>query len=390
MKKNVLKVITALAITGLVSTFAGCSSTSSTSSSSGDGDKEIKIGTFGPYTGDAAADGIEARDGALLAVEQINKKGGVLGKQIKLVTMDDQAKAPESMNVVQKLIQQEKVTALVSGSYSTPTKTVAPVVQQAKIPMVVAYAVNPAITQGGNCVFRAIYAGPSQGAAMAEYAVKEKKLKKIAVLNVNNDYGNSNAEGFTNQIKKLGGEIVINRNFVDGTKDFNALLTAVKEKNPEAIYIASYYNEAAQICSEARQLQITVPILSDDGVDSPKFIELGGKSVEGTVFTSPFFREEPRAIVQDFIKAYKEKYSKDPDMLAAQAYDSVLILADAIKRSNSTDKEAIRKALSETKGFEGVTGKFSFDEKNEVVKPIIITKVENGKFVYVKSQEYSR
>lgn len=389
MKKNVLKVIAALAVTGLVSTFAGCSS-SSTSSTDGSGDKEIKIGTFGPYTGDAATDGIQARDGALLAVEQINKKGGILGKQIKLVTMDDQAKAPESMNVVQKLIQQEKVTALVSGSYSTPTKTVAPVVQQAKIPMIVAYAVNPAITQGGNYVFRGIYAGPAQGAAMAEYAVKEKNLKKIAVLNVNNDYGNTNAEGFTNQVKKLGGEIVVSRNFVDGTKDFKALLTAVKEKNPEAIYIGSYYNEAAQICSQARQLEITVPIFGDDGFDSPKLTELGGKSVEGAVFTTPFFREEPRTIVQDFIKTYKEKYNKEPDMLSAQAYDSVLVLADAIKRANSTDKEAIRKALSETKGFEGVTGKFSFDDKNEVVKPVIITKVENGKFVYVKSQEYSK
>ena len=387
MRKSVLKVVSMLAFIGLISTFTGCSSSTS-SSAGGGGDKEIKIGTFGPYTGDAATDGTQARDGAILAVEQINKKGGVLGKQIKLVTMDDQAKAPEAMNVVQKLIQQEKVTALVSGSYSTPTKTVASVVQQSKVPMVVAYAVNPAITQGGNYVFRAIYAGPAQGAAMAEYVVKEKNLKKVAVLNVNNDYGNTNAEGFTNQTKKLGGEVVISRNFVDGTKDFKALLTAVKEKNPQAIYIGSYYNEASQICAQAKQLGITVPIFGDDGFDSPKFLELGGKSVEGVEFTTPFFREEPRQIVQDFIKTYKEKFNKEPDMLSAQAYDSVLVLADAIKRANSTDKEAIKKALSETKGFEGVTGKFSFDSKNEVIKPVIITKVENGKFVYVKSQEY--
>ncbi|EET89259.1 extracellular ligand-binding receptor [Clostridium carboxidivorans P7] len=117
-------------------------------------------------------------------------------------------------------------------------------------------------------------------------------------------------------------------------------------------------------------------------------MELGGKSVEGVQFTTPFFREEPRPIVQEFIKAYKEKFNKEPDMLSAQSYDSVLVLADAIKRANSTDKEAIRKALSATKGFEGVTGKFSFDDKNEVIKPVIITKVENGKFTYVKSQEY--
>ncbi|WP_081449320.1 ABC transporter substrate-binding protein [Clostridium carboxidivorans] len=208
------------------------------------------------------------------------------------------------------------------------------------------------------------------------------------MLNVNNDYGNTNADGFTSQAKKLGGEIVISRNFVDGTKDFKALLTTVKEKNPQAIYVGSYYNEASQICVQARQLGISVPIFGDDGFDSPKFLELGGKSVEGVQFTTPFFREEPRPIVQEFIKAYKEKFNKEPDMLSAQSYDSVLVLADAIKRANSTDKEAIRKALSATKGFEGVTGKFSFDDKNEVIKPVIITKVENGKFTYVKSQEY--
>lgn len=386
MKRKVLEVVSLLTILAVVVSFAGCSSSGSENSGGG----EIKIGEFGPFTGDAATDGIQARDGALLAVEQINKAGGVLGKQLKLVTMDDQAKAPEAMNVVQKMIQQEKVTAIVCGSYSTPAKTVSPVVQQAKIPMVVAYAVNPDITKGGNYVFRTIYAGSAQGAAVAEYAIKEKGFKKFAVLYVNNDYGNTNATGFSDQAAKLGGEIVINRNFTDGTKDFKAILTAVKEKNPDAIYIGSYYNEAAQICSQAKQLGINAQIFGDDGFDSPKLTELAGKNAEGVIFSSPFFRDEPRKIVQDFNKAYKEKYNKDPDMLSAQAYDSVLVLADAIKRANSTDKDAIRKALSETKEFEAVTGKITFDAQNEVIKPVILTEVKDGKFTFLKSQMISQ
>lgn len=381
MKKSALKVITMIVTLLSFLTLTACSS--SQTSSSG---KQIKIGTFGPYTGDAATDGMQARDGAQLAIDQINKNGGVLGSQLSLVAMDDQGKAPEAMSVVQKLLQQEKVTAIVSGSYSTPTKTVAPVVQQSKTPMVVAYATNSEITKGGNYVFRTIYAGETQGKAMADYAVKDKGYKNLAVLYVNNDYGNGNGAAFTAEIQKLGGNVVVSRNFVDGTKDFNAILTAVKEKNPDAIYIGSYYNEAAQISSEARQLGITAPILGDDGFDSPKFLELGGQAVEGAVLTTPFFRDEPRKIVQDFIKEYKAKYNKDPDMLSAQAYDSVLVLVDAMKRANSTDKDAIRKALSEIKDFEGVTGKISFDANNEVIKPVIITQVKDGKFIFIKNQ----
>ena len=381
MKRNKFSIITIIVVLSIISTFIGCSGASSGSSSN------IKIGTFGPYTGDAATDGISSRNGAQLAVDQINKNGGVNSKQISLVALDDQATAPQAMSVVQKLIQQEKVTAIVSGSYSTPTKTVAPVVQTQKIPMVVAYAVNPDITKGGKYVFRTIYSGPTQGNAMANYAVQEKGLKKIAVLYVNNDYGNSNITGFTDQVNKLSGKVVISRNFVEGTKDFKALLTAVKQTNPDAIYIASYYNEGSQLVSQAKQLGIDIPIFASDGFDSPKLVELGGKAVEGVYFTTPFFREEPRKVVQDFITAYKAKFKTDPDMLSAQSYDSVLVLADAIKRAKSEDKVAIQKALSETKGFEGVTGIISFDANNEVVKPVIICQVKDGKFVFVKSEE---
>lgn len=384
MLKRSSKLIAVLIVISILFTMTGCGS-SQTASTGGKGG-EIKIGFFAPLTGDAATDGTQARDGALLAVDQINKKGGVLGKKINMIVMDDQAKAPDSMSAVQKMIQQDKVTALVSGSYSTPTKTVSPVVQQSKTPMVVSYAINPDITAGGNYIFRCIYTGPTQGQAVAEYAVKDKNYKKFAVLYVNNDYGNSNGGAFADHVKKLGGEVVLDRNFVDGTKDFKAILTAVKEKNPDAIYVGSYYNEASQICSQARQLGITVPILGDDGFDSPKLVELAGDAAEGVVFSSPFFRDEPRDMVQNFIKSYKEKFNKDPDMLSAQSYDCVLVLADAIKRANSTDKEAIRKALSETKDLETVTGKISFDEHNEAIKPVILTEIKNGKFTFLKNQ----
>lgn len=364
--------------------FTGCGS------NSGTGNTEIKIGEFGPLTGDSATDGTQAKDGAVLAVEQINKSGGVLGKKIKLITMDDEAKAPESMSVVQKLLQSEKVTALISGSYSTPTKTVSSVVQQAKTPMVVAYATNPDITKNGNYVFRTIYSGDTQGKAVADYAVQDKSLKNFAVLYVNNDYGNGNGEAFISEAKKLGANVCVSRKFDDGTKDFRSMLTLVKDKNPDAIYIGSYYNEASQICLQAKELGMNVQILGDDGFDSPDFLSLAGKSAEGAIFSTPFFRDDPSKNVQDFVKAYKAKFNKDPDMLSAQAYDSAMLLADAIKRANSTDKDAIRKALSETNDFNGITGKIKFDKNNEVIKPVILDIVKDGKFTLLKNQAITK
>jgi branched-chain amino acid transport system substrate-binding protein len=382
MKKILSLVLTVVFLIVALVTLAGCGQTGA-----GNTAAEVKIGEFGPLTGDAATDGTQARDGATLAVEQINAAGGVLGSKLSLVAMDDEASAPEAMTVVQKLLDQEKVVALLSGSYSTPTKTVAPVVQAAKTPMVVEYATNADITKGGNYIFRTIYSGTTQGAAVADYAIQDKGYKKFAVLYTNNDYGVENGQAFSDEVTKLGGEVVISRNYVDGTKDFNAILTAVKDKSPDAIYVGSYYNEAAQICSQAKQLGLTAQVLGDDGFDSPKLVELAGTAAEGVVFSSPFSRDDPRKLVQDFISSYTTRFSKDPDMLSAQAFDSAMVLADAMKRANSvTDKDAIRQALSETKDFAGVTGAISFNAANEVIKPVILMTVTNGKFVFLKNQ----
>jgi len=380
--KGPLYVLTAVFLIVAMGTLAGC-----TSKGTGTTGSEVKIGEFGPLTGDAATDGTDAKNGATLAVEQINAAGGVLGSKLTLVAMDDQALAPEAMTVVQKLLEQEKVVALLSGSYSTPTLTVSPVVQAAKTPEIVEYATNADITKGGNYIFRTIYSGPTQGAAVADYAVQDKGYKKFAVLYTNDDYGVGNGQAFSAEVTKLGGKVLISRNYVGGNKDFNAILTAVKATNPDAIYVGSYYNEAAQICSQAKQLGLTAQILGDDGFDSPMLVQLAGTSAEGAVFSSPFSRSDPRKMVQDFITTYKARFNADPDMLSAQAFDSTLVLADAMKRANSvTDKEAIRTALSETKGFEGVTGTISFDANNEVIKPVILMTVKDGKFVFLKYQ----
>lgn len=347
------------------------------------GDKTVKIGFFGPLTGDAATDGVHAKNGAQLAVDQINAKGGVKGVKLQLVAEDDLASGKDALNAVQKLIEKENVTALVSGSYSGSTKTVNPIVQKSKVPMVVAYAVHPDITKGGDYIYRAIYTSDVQGQAMANYANSELGFKKFAVLYQDNDYGTSISQAFVAKVQALGGSVPVSRSFKSGDKDFNPLLTAVKGAGVDAIYVAGYYNEAAQICQQAKQLGVTAKVLGSDGFDSPKLIELGGASAEGVIFTTPFYREEPREVVQNFVKTYKEKFNEDPDMTAAQSYDSVELIAQAM--NTGSDKESIVKGLSQTKNFEGVTGSISFNAQHEAIKPVIFVKVNQGKFTFVKS-----
>lgn len=347
--------------------------------------REIKIGFHAPLTGDAAADGASASAGAELGIVATNAAGTPVG-QLTLVKEDDQAKPDQGPIVAQKLID-AKVAAVVGGSYSGPSRSTAPIFQRAGVPYVVAYAVHPEITRAGDNVFRMIFVGPVQGQAMAEYATQKLNLKKIAVLNADNDYGKSIAEGFTAAMAKAGGVVPVSRTFQIGQKDFAALLTQVKDASPDALYIAGYYAEASQIVQQARQVGISVPFLASDGVDSPKFIELGGQAAAGTLFTSDFSRDDPRPLVQKFIGDYKAKTGNVPDSVAATSFDAALIIGDAIKRANSAENAAIRQALQATKSFEGVTGTVTFDAQREVQKTVFISRVEGEGFKYVDKVE---
>jgi branched-chain amino acid transport system substrate-binding protein len=346
------------------------------------GTREVKIGFFGPLTGDSASDGTSAKNGAELAIDELNRSNAVPGVRFTLVAYDDQNKAEQATSVAQKLIDQDKVQAVVGGSYSTPSRAAAPIFQRGKIPVVVAYAVHPEITKAGDYIFRIIYVGQIQGRAMAEYATKKLGLRSVAILNVDNDYGRSIAEGFTEAMPASGGTVPVARTFSLGQKDFAPLLTAVKEANPQALYLVTYYTEGALLVQQARQLGLTLPILASDGLDSPKFPELAGKDAEGVVLTSDFSRQDPRPLVQEFITNYRNRYGGTPDFIAASAYDCVRVIADAVRRVGPT-ADQIRAGLAQTRNFEGVAGNISFDENREVVKTIFIVRVENGEFVYV-------
>jgi branched-chain amino acid transport system substrate-binding protein len=346
----------------------------------------VKIGFFAPITGPAAADGASAKNAVELGVKEVNDAGGVNGKKIELVVYDDRLKAEEAVAIANKLIERDKVTGVVSGSYSGPTRVVAPIFQKAGMPMVAGYAVHPDVTWNPNTktpndfMFRNGFLGEVEGAAAAEFAVKDLKAKRMSIISMDNDFGRSISAGFAERAEKLGAAILTKQMYkFPGEKDFRPYLTTIKQGNPDVIFAAGYYNEAASIVRQAKELGIKSQILGEEGFDSPKFIEIAGDAAEGVMIATNLDRDDPRPVVQNFLKNYKGAYGHDADMVGASSYDAFMILISAVKKAG-TDPKDIRKALLETKDYDGLTGKISRFVQGEVVKPVQIQVVKNGKF----------
>lgn len=348
--------------------------------------ESIKIGFFAPITGPAAADGMSAKNAVELAVKDVNAAGGIKGKKVELVVYDDRLKAEEAVAIANKLIEKDKVVGVVSGSYSGPTRVVAPIFQKAGMPMVAGYAVHPDVTWNPNTktpndfMFRNGFLGEVEGAAAAEFAVKDLKAKRMSIIAMDNDFGRSISAGFAERAQKLGATILTKQMYkFPGEKDFRPYLTTIKEGNPDVIFAAGYYNEAASIVRQAKELGIKSQILGEEGFDSPKFIEIAGDAAEGVIIATNLDRDDPRPLVQNFLKNYKAAYKEDADMVGASSYDAFMILVDAIKKAG-TDPKAIQKALLATKDYNGLTGKISRFDQGEVVKPVQIQVVKDGKF----------
>lgn len=346
----------------------------------------IKIGFFAPITGPAAADGESAKNAVELGVKEVNAAGGIKGKKVELIIYDDRLKPEEAVAIANKFIEKDKVVGVVSGSYSGPTRVAAPLYQKAGMPMVAGYAVHPDVTWDPNTkkvndyIYRNGFLGEIEGAAAAEFAVKELKAKRISIISMDNDFGRAISAGFAARSEKLGASILSKEMYkFPGEKDFRPFLTRIKEGNPDVIFAAGYYNEAASIVRQSAELGIKSQILGEEGFDSPKFIEIAGPAAEGVIIATNLDRDDPRPLVQNFLKNFKEAYKHDADMVGASSYDAFKILVDAIQKAG-TDPKAIQKALAATKDYNGLTGKISRFVQGEVVKPVQIQVVKDGKF----------
>jgi branched-chain amino acid transport system substrate-binding protein len=344
----------------------------------------IKIGFFAPLTGPASADGLAARHGAELAVDHINAEGGIeiKGKKYKveLVVYDDQLSSDQVVAVAHKMIEQDEVVAAVSGSYSSTTLAASPVFEDSKVPLVVAYAVNPKITEGKKYVFRVGMLGETEGKAAGYAAVKFFNAKTIAILYIDNPFGSSLAEYAKKKAEEMGAKVVYMNKFKFPTQDFTPWLTEIKQLNPDVLMIFGYYDHTVAV-KQARDLGIKAQIIGCEGFDSPKFLEIGGSAVEGVVIVTDLNRDSSNPLVQKFLKEYKERYGIDADMVAASAYDAVRVLAKAIEKAQSTKPDDIVKALEGLKDYDGVTGHIlGFTPGHNAIKYITLQIVRNGAF----------
>jgi len=365
---------------------AGCNKPAGTTAGNGN---TIKVGEYASLTGKEATFGISSHEGTVLAVEQINADGGVLGKKIELLTEDDLSKAGEPATVVNKLIARDGVVAILGEVASSRSLEAAPICQQNKIPMISPSSTNPKVTETGDFIFRVCFIDPFQGTVMANFASKTLKAKKVAVFtDGKSDYSKGLAKYFKEGFLAGGGQLVAELDFNGGDKDFKAQLTSIKAASPDAVFVPGYYTDVALICIQAKQLGLNVPLFGGDGWESDQLVKIGGNAVEGNYFSTHYAPDVATDKSKYFVSDYKKRFDgKSPDAMAALGYDSAMVLADAIKRAGSTGGQKIRDALAATKDFAGVTGKTTINEKRDATKAAVILQVKDGQFKYLETVE---
>lgn len=349
----------------------------------------IKIGVFEPMTGPNAAGGEMEVEGIQLANEMYPE---VLGKKVELVVVDNKSDKVEAANAATRLVDKEKVSAIIGSWGSSLSMAAGPVIEKAQVPVVGASCTNPLVTRNNDYYFRACFIDPFQGKVMANYAFNEVGAKKAAIIQeISNDYSVGLAKFFTDAFKSFTGDenaIVGVANYNTMDQDFTAQLTNIKGMNPDVIFAPGNFTESALLTKQARELGIETPILGGDTWELEEFLQIGGEAVEGAVISTFFTSEVPiTKKSEEFLDAYREKYNKEPAAVTALGFDAYLMILDAIEKAGSADSVAIKDALAKTTGFEGAAGVISLDENGDAVKSAVIKQVKDGKFKYLTTVE---
>lgn len=348
-------------------------------------DGPIKIGEFASLTGKEATYGQAAHKGVLLAIEETNAAGGVLGRKLELITEDNQSKSGESATVVKKLISRDKVTVIIGDITSGRTLEAAPIAQAAKIPLVSPGATNVTVTTKGDYVFRVCFIDDFQGTIMAKFARDTLKLRRAAILSsASSAQSVGLAKFFRAGFATGGATIAAAQKYNEGDKDFRAQLTAIKASGADGVFVPGYYAEAALICRQARDLGLTAPLFGIDGWESPELIKLAGAAVEGCYFSTHYWPENRSTRVTDFNRRFQQRWGAASDGLSALGYDAAMLAIDGIRRAGSTEGAKIRNALAATKGYPAVTGTITFDAQRNPTKSAVVLTVKNGKFAFVQ------
>ena len=328
--------------------------------------------------------------GIEMAVDEINKSGGVDGKQIDIVKVDNKSEAAEATNGIIKLTSQDKVTAVIGAATSGNTVAQAQIANDTKTVLLAPGGTSPTVTVDDKgkvrpFVFRTSFIDPFQGTVAANFALNTLKVKDAAILADNSsDYAKGLSDAFKETFKAAGAKIVAEEAYVAKDTDFRATLTRIKAKNPSFIFIPGYYEEVGLIVKQARELGIDVPLVGADGWDSPKLVDLAGaEALNNTYLINHYSSEDPDEKVQNFVTAFKESNKGEaPNAFNALGYDTVYFLADAIKRAGSSDSSKIQAELEKTKDLSLITGVLSIDENHHPIKTATILEYKDGKQVF--------
>ena len=348
----------------------------------------IRVGVYGDTTGATSSFGVSTKNGIALAFDEINAAGGVNGKKLEMVFEDDQGSPEKAKTVISKLINQDKVVAVLGEVASSNSLAAAPVAQESKVPMITPSSTNPKVTEVGDYISRVCFIDPFQGSVMAKFAANTLKAKTAAVLGDNSsDYSKGLTQFFEQEFVKLGGTVITKQTYAQKDQDFKAQLTQMRDQKPDVIYIPGYYGEVGIIARQARELGMNQPLLGGDGWDSPELWKLGGAALKNAYISNHYSADNPAPEIQNFVKTYNAKFGVAPDSLAALAYDAAKVLVDAIKRAGGTDSVKLKDAINATKGLAGVTGSITLDANRNAVKPAVVLELtpDKSKFTFKES-----
>lgn len=359
--------------------FSGCNPDKKTS-----GQDVWKVGAYLSLSGAETQFGVDTKEGIELAFEEVNQAGGIKGKNVKILFEDDKTNPQEATNKVLQLIDRDKVVAILGEVSSSRSKAGGIVANKKKIPMITPSSTHPEVTQVGPFVFRVCFTDDMQGRMGAEFIVNKLGKKRVAQLFTSDDlYSSGLAHEFRQHVKRLGGEIVIEKSFLESETNFTTYITEIRDAKPDMIYAPIYYTAMVPVARQAKAAGVKGEMfVGGDGWDADTLLIDAGDELEGAYFTNHYAPDVPWPNSRQFVAKYKERFKREPTSAAAMGYDAAKVLADAIGRAKDDTPDAIRQAIQETTGFQGATGTISIDANRNADKPLVVVQIKGKKFTY--------
>ncbi len=342
------------------------------------GQDVVKIGLTAPITGNYAEFGENFQYAVQLAADIINEQGGIRGRMVEIVVRDSQGVPSESASIATEFVQNRDIVAQIGDFTSTCCLAAAPIFERAGMVQLSPTSSHPDFAPSGRYMFGVVGTQASEGPFNVEFLAQEYMgIESVGVIYINNDWGDATQHYFVEAANEKGLEVTAIEPFFEGERDFTAILTSLRRDDPEGLYVVAMYNEGSLIARQARRMGWDVKFLGPSSLFSEQFITLGEESVEGFVTNTFFALDDPNPEVQAFIEEFRARADRFPNLHAACAYDSMMILADAIERAGF-DRSDIRDALAETQDFPGITGSLTFTEVGDIVRQYMVMVVENG------------